>query len=90
MSRGEELSIDLQPERITQTAPSSVAVAQQEHTVEARFDWAMQPGMTLEAVEKQYIAMTLAAVKGNKKQAALQLGISRRALYNKLQKYSLC
>jgi DNA-binding NtrC family response regulator len=46
-------------------------------------------GMTLEAVEKEFIAMTLAATKGNKKQAALQLGISRRALYNKLQKYSL-
>jgi DNA-binding NtrC family response regulator len=45
--------------------------------------------MTLEAVEKEFITMTLAATKGNKKQAALQLGISRRALYNKLQKYSL-
>jgi DNA-binding NtrC family response regulator len=90
MSRGEELTADLLPERITKTAPSSVATAQQEHTVEPRFEWAMQPGMTLEAVEKQYIAMTLADVKGNKKQAALQLGISRRALYNKLQKYSLC
>ena len=51
--------------------------------------WAIQPGMTLEAVEKQYIALTLADDGGNKKQAALQVGISRRALYNKLQKYSL-
>ena len=89
MSRGEELTFDLLPERITQSASSSVAIPQQEHTPEPRRDWAIQPGMTLEAVEKQYIALTLADAGGNKKQAALQLGISRRALYNKLQKYSL-
>jgi DNA-binding NtrC family response regulator len=89
ISRGEELTPDLLPERITQSASSSIAAPEQERASEPRFDWGIQPGMTLEAVEKQYIAMTLAAVKGNKKQAALQLGISRRALYNKLQKYSL-
>lgn len=31
--------------------------------------------------------MTLAATDGNKKEAALKLGISRRALYNKLKKH---
>jgi DNA-binding NtrC family response regulator len=33
--------------------------------------------------------MTLAATQGNKKEAAQQLGISRRALYDKLKKYGL-
>ena len=41
-------------------------------------------GVTLGAVEKEVIQMTLASVKGNKKQAASVLGISRRALYNKI------
>jgi DNA-binding NtrC family response regulator len=45
--------------------------------------------MTLGAVEKEHIAMTLAATRGNKKEAALQLNISRRALYNKLKKHGL-
>jgi DNA-binding NtrC family response regulator len=45
--------------------------------------------MTLEAVEREFIAMTLASTGGNKKEAAQILGISRRALYNKLEKYKL-
>jgi two-component system, NtrC family, response regulator AtoC len=47
------------------------------------------PGMTLDAVEKHLIKLTLASTKGNKKQAASLLGISRRALYDKLQKHEL-
>jgi DNA-binding NtrC family response regulator len=42
--------------------------------------------MRLGDVEKEYIRMTLSAVKGNKMQAASVLGISRRALYNKLKR----
>jgi DNA-binding NtrC family response regulator len=45
--------------------------------------------MTLKAVEKEFIAMTLAATRGNKKEATRKLGISRRALYNKLSQYGL-
>jgi transcriptional regulator of acetoin/glycerol metabolism len=33
--------------------------------------------------------MTLSATKGNKKEAAQKLGISRRALYDKLKKHAL-
>jgi DNA-binding NtrC family response regulator len=33
--------------------------------------------------------MTLTATQGNKKEAAQQLGISRRALYDKLKKHEL-
>jgi DNA-binding NtrC family response regulator len=45
--------------------------------------------MTLDAVEKEFILMTLAATSGNKKEAAQKLGISRRALYDKLKKHGL-
>jgi DNA-binding NtrC family response regulator len=48
-----------------------------------------QPGMTLSAVEREHIARTLAATGGNKKRAAEVLGISRRALYNKLERYQI-
>ena len=46
-------------------------------------------GMRLGDVEKEYIKMTLSSVKGNKMQAASLLGISRRALYNKLKRAHL-
>jgi nitrogen regulation protein NR(I) len=46
-------------------------------------------GMKLEEVEREFIKMTLAATSGNKKQAAKMLGISRRAVYDKLKKYGL-
>jgi DNA-binding protein Fis len=45
--------------------------------------------MTLEAAERDLIRMTLAFTKGNKKAAGEMLGISRRALYNKLKKFDL-
>jgi DNA-binding NtrC family response regulator len=48
-----------------------------------------RPGMTLQAVEKEFIKMTLVATRGNKKAAGVMLGISRRALYNKLKRFGL-
>lgn len=44
-------------------------------------------GMTLAEVEKVLLARTLEAVGGNKKEAARILGISRRAVYDKLRRY---
>jgi two-component system response regulator HydG len=49
----------------------------------------MHAGMTLEAAEKELVKLTLTFTGGNKKAAAVMLGISRRALYNKLKKYGL-
>jgi DNA-binding NtrC family response regulator len=46
-------------------------------------------GMTLDAVEREFMLMTLASAKGNKKETAQKLGISRRALYDKLKKHGL-
>ncbi|MDP2601404.1 MAG: helix-turn-helix domain-containing protein [Deltaproteobacteria bacterium] len=43
----------------------------------------------MDSVEKEMIRMTLAHVGGNKKLAASMLGISRRALYNKLRRHQL-
>ena len=49
----------------------------------------IQIGMTLSDVEKEFIKVTLASVSGNKLKAASILGISRRALYNKLKRFGL-
>jgi DNA-binding NtrC family response regulator len=91
MSKGEELTADLLPERIKHAAEKSSAcrVARFPPVIDSEPPQSIRPGMTLKAVEKEFITMTLAATRGNRKHAALQLGISRRALYNKLQKYSL-
>jgi transcriptional regulator with PAS, ATPase and Fis domain len=53
------------------------------------FTCAFSVGVTLDAVEKELIRVTLAAANGNKKQAASTLGISRRALYNKILRHRL-
>ena len=90
MSKGEELTPDLLPDRIKQAAANYAPQrADAEPSNNSKTVPSIHLGMTLEAVEKEFIGLTLAASNGNKKQAALQLGISRRALYNKLQKYSL-
>jgi transcriptional regulator with PAS, ATPase and Fis domain len=46
-------------------------------------------GLSLKEVEKRYIVKTLKWVKGNKVKAANALGISRRALYNKIAFHNL-
>mgnify|MGYP000270053739 CR=1 FL=1 len=43
----------------------------------------------LEEIEKEAIAHTLAAAKGNKSEAARRLGITRKTLREKLKKYNL-
>jgi len=79
MAKGDELTFDLLPLRIrtldTTTASSHPSP--------------IHVGMTLDSVEREFILMTLGATQGNKKEAAQQLGISRRALYDKLKKHGL-
>jgi DNA-binding NtrC family response regulator len=76
LSRGRELTPDLLPERIRE-APEPDA---------GRGTFNIRLGMTLEAAERELIKMTLASTGGNKKTTAQILGISRRALYNKLSR----
>ena len=46
-----------------------------------------EPGATLRDLEQAAIMQTLAAVNGNKSEAAKRLGITRKTLHMKLQKY---
>jgi two-component system NtrC family response regulator len=79
MAKGEELTADLLPQRIRTAAEAHAAV---QH-------FPIHAGMTLDAIEKEFMLMTLAAARGNKKETAQKLGISRRALYDKLKKHGL-
>ena len=79
MAKGEELTADLLPLRIRAAAEAGAAV---QH-------FPIHAGMTLDAVEKEFMLMTLASAQGNKKETAQKLGISRRALYDKLKKHGL-
>jgi DNA-binding NtrC family response regulator len=79
MAKGGEMTADLLPLRIRGAAEVNAAV--QPYPIHA--------GMTLDAVEKEFMLMTLAATQGNKKETAQKLGISRRALYDKLKKHGL-
>ena len=79
MAKGEELTADLLPLRIRTVAEANPVV---QH-------FPIHAGMTLDAVEKEFMLMTLASTKGNKKETAQRLGISRRALYDKLKKHGL-
>jgi transcriptional regulator with PAS, ATPase and Fis domain len=49
----------------------------------------LEIGMPLKEVEKRYIERTLWWLRGNKLKAAKLLGISRRALYNKIEEHNL-
>jgi len=82
MAKADEFTPDLLPMRIR--AAGTLESSPPPH----RFP--IYPGMTLEAVEKEFILRTLDSTRGNKKEAAEKLGISRRALYDKLKKHGLC
>jgi transcriptional regulator with PAS, ATPase and Fis domain len=47
------------------------------------------PGMTLDEVQKKVIVMTLSSCGGNKATAAKILGITRKSLYNKINRFNL-
>jgi DNA-binding NtrC family response regulator len=81
LAKGAELTPDLLPQRIREA-----------DGLENRGSIEQPPihlGMSLGEVDKEYIKMTLASVNGNKMKAASALGISRRALYNKLKRFGM-
>jgi DNA-binding NtrC family response regulator len=49
----------------------------------------LPPGLSLQEVEKQYIAATLQRLQGNVKAAADALGIDRSTLYEKIRRYEI-
>jgi DNA-binding NtrC family response regulator len=81
MAKGQELTSDLLPLRM-RTLDSTQGITSGQPAP-------IHVGMTLDAVEHEFILMTLSATQGNKKEAAQHLGISRRALYDKLKKHRL-
>jgi DNA-binding NtrC family response regulator len=48
-----------------------------------------RPGMTMDEVEREAIALALQEVGGNRRKAAEQLGIGERTLYRKIKRYGL-
>jgi DNA-binding NtrC family response regulator len=80
MLEGKELTPDFIPERIRDAALASQDRG--EPTCSFRV------GASLDSVEKEFIRVTLTYTGGNKKLAASILGISRRALYNKLKNHT--
>jgi DNA-binding NtrC family response regulator len=80
MLEGKELTPDSIPERIRDAALASQDRG--EPTCSFRV------GASLDSVEKEFIRVTLTYTGGNKKLAASILGISRRALYNKLKSHT--
>ena len=81
VAESEELTSDLLPARIKNCGPPMREAG--------LANFPIHIGMTLAAVEREFIALTLASVGGNKKKTASKLGISRRTLYDKLRKHRL-
>jgi len=72
LSGGQALTADLLPDRMLKGKAK-------------RQPLTMDMGLTLKEIEKRYIERTLQWLGGNKLKASQVLGISRRALYNKIQ-----
>ncbi|MBI3001649.1 MAG: sigma-54-dependent Fis family transcriptional regulator [Deltaproteobacteria bacterium] len=81
MAGEEELIPDFLPARIKDSEQASSGAGSEILPIHV--------GMTLDAVEKEFIKITLASTGRNKKETAKVLGISRRALYNKLRRHGL-
>ncbi len=67
--------------------PEHMPVRLQHHA--AKRDITFRIGTPIAAMEREMIIHTLRAVYNNRKHAAQLLGISRRALYNKLKRYHI-
>ena len=81
MADSKEITPELVPQRIRSLSGHGGRSSE--------FSCAVSAGATLGAVERDLIQMTLASANGNKKLAASILGISRRALYNKMHRHHM-
>jgi DNA-binding NtrC family response regulator len=74
LCRGDRITRDDLPPRITGATTSHI-----------NLESAVAMGLTIDELEREYIRATLAAVDGNKSEAATVLGIDRKTLYRKLE-----
>jgi two-component system response regulator HydG len=79
LARFEEITFDDLPEKIREYKPSYLVVGGDDPSELA----------PLEEIEKRYILRVLEAVHGNKSVAARILGIERKTLYRKLERYAV-
>lgn len=84
LSRGRELCVDDLPETIVGDTRLSAHPAGADPVASQP-----QPGGTLRDMEIDLIRQTLSHCDGNKSLTARQLGISRKTLYEKIQRYGL-
>jgi DNA-binding NtrC family response regulator len=81
LAKGHELTPDLLPQRMRDASGTGAVNRPEQYPI--------QLGMRLGEVEREYIKLTLSSLNGNKMKAASALGISRRALYNKLKRFGM-
>jgi two-component system response regulator HydG len=79
LTRCEQIAVDDLPHRIREHRISPLATPTEE-PLEL---------VSMDEIERRYIARVLQAVSGNKSQAATVLGFDRRTLYRKLERYGL-
>jgi two-component system response regulator HydG len=76
LTRFEQITVEDLPERICREAPE--AMLREEESEQT---------LTLNQLERSYIEKVLKSARGNKTQAAKLLGVDRRTLYRKLERY---
>ena len=74
---------------ITEQAISASLRQSPAHGLRSCADDADEPDQALSSLERQHIMKVIAETGGNKARAARQLGLSRRALYRRLERYGL-
>jgi len=77
LARRDQVSMEDLPDKVTSRRPASVPLAA-EQSVEI---------LTLEEVDRRYIERALRLLDGNKTRAADLLGLDRRTLYRRLERY---
>jgi DNA-binding NtrC family response regulator len=78
LARGAQVTVDELPARLREAAPAQLAD-----------DGAPEDLLPLDEVERRHILRVLAAVEGNKRLAARILGLDRKTLYRKLERYGV-
>lgn len=79
LTRDTEVQVDDLPTKVAKHRPSHVLVVSNNPS----------ELLTMEQVERRYIHRVMLAVQGNKREAARVLGLDRKTLYRKLQRYNI-